>query len=67
MLGGMAGIIGDVPAGETYVGVPATPIKEQGVKQAAFSKLPEMRKELKQLTRKLEQLVCGDDESSAAA
>lgn len=45
----MAGIIGDVPAGARLVGIPATPEREQMIKQVALSRLPEMRRELKQL------------------
>ena len=43
VLGAMAGVINDVPAGARMVGIPATPEREQMVKQAALAKLPEMR------------------------
>ena len=39
------------------IGIPATPEREQKVKQAALSKLPEMRRQLKQLQRAVESLL----------
>jgi len=49
VLGAMAGVINDIPAGARFVGIPATPEREQMLKQAALTKLPEMRKQLKEL------------------
>ena len=49
VLGAMAGVIGDVPEGARVVGIPATPEKEQMRMQVAMAKLPEMRRELKEL------------------
>jgi UDP-3-O-[3-hydroxymyristoyl] glucosamine N-acyltransferase len=46
----------DIPGGGVYVGIPATPMREQLHKQAALSKLPEMRKQLKALQKRVEQL-----------
>jgi len=66
----MAGITNDVPAGSQMMGIPATPVKDQRLKQAALSKLPEMRKQLKQLTQQIERLeahVAGHDRDSKAA
>lgn len=68
VLGAMAGVIGDVPEGASYVGIPATPERDQWLKQAAFAKLPEMRRELKKLERAVEELQKRlDGERSAAA
>lgn len=71
VLGAMAGIINDVADGSQMIGVPATPQRDQKLKQAAFSKLPEMRRQLKKLQRAVDQLVEqhaeGDDESRKAA
>jgi len=39
------------------IGIPATPEREQKIKQAALSKLPEMRRELKKLQRSVAALV----------
>ncbi len=57
VLGAMAGVSNDVPDGQRMIGIPATPEREQKVKQAAFSKLPEMRRQLKMLQRTVDRLV----------
>jgi len=57
VLGAKAGILNNIPAGETYVGIPATPERDQKLKQAAFAKLPEMRKQFKQLNRTVSEIV----------
>ncbi len=57
VLGAMAGVTNDVPAGSRMIGIPATPEREQKIKQAALSKLPEMRRQLKQLQRIVEALA----------
>lgn len=51
ILSAMAGITNSVPDGTVMMGVPATPEREQKLKQAAFAKLPEMRKEFKAIRR----------------
>lgn len=57
VLGAMAGVINDIPDDVRYVGIPATPEREQMVKQAAWTKLPEMRKQLKTLEKTVARLV----------
>jgi UDP-3-O-[3-hydroxymyristoyl] glucosamine N-acyltransferase len=57
VLGAMAGVTNDVPDGARMIGIPATPERDQKVKQAAFSKLPEMRRQLKQLQRKVDAML----------
>ena len=57
VLGAMAGVTNDVPADARMIGIPATPERDQKIKQAAFSKLPEMRRQLKQLQRAVDALV----------
>jgi len=57
VLGAMAGVTNDVPDGSRMIGIPATPEREQKVKQAALSKLPEMRRQLKQLQRTVESMA----------
>jgi UDP-3-O-[3-hydroxymyristoyl] glucosamine N-acyltransferase len=64
VLGAMAGVTNDVPEGARMIGIPATPERDQKVKQAAFSKLPEMRRQLKQLQRAIDTLT---NDSPAAA
>ena len=57
VLGAMAGVTNDVPDGSRMIGIPATPEREQKIKQAALSKLPEMRRQLKQLQRTVDKLL----------
>jgi len=66
-LGAMAGVMGDIPAGEVHYGIPATPEREQMLKQAALIKLPQMRKEFKKMRKELADLTArleAIDESS---
>jgi UDP-3-O-[3-hydroxymyristoyl] glucosamine N-acyltransferase len=56
MLSAMAGITNDVPDDAVMMGIPATPEREQKLKQAALAKLPEMRKEFKALRRAIADL-----------
>ncbi len=57
VLGAMAGVSNDVPDGQRVIGIPATPEREQKIKQAALSKLPEMRRQLKLMQRTVDRLV----------
>jgi len=57
VLGAMAGITNDVPEGARMIGIPATPEREQKIKQAVLSKLPEMRQQLKKLQRFVDQMA----------
>lgn len=70
-LGAMAGVMNDVPEGATMVGIPATPDREQMVKQIALAKLPDMRQQLKALERTVaelqQRLAASDGKSQAAA
>lgn len=56
MLSAMAGITNDVPEKSVMMGIPATPEREQKLKQAALAKLPEMRKEFKELRATIAEL-----------
>lgn len=69
VLGAMTKIMNDIPEGETYVGLPATPIREQKLKQVVLAKLPEMRKQMKVLRKTVEKLEGSreTDKPSAAA
>lgn len=51
-----AGVSNNVADGDIVLGQPATPVKRQKLQMAAIAKLPEMRKEFKQLQRKMQQL-----------
>lgn len=55
-LGAKSGVKGDVPAGENYLGTPATPEKQQWALLAAFAKLPELRRHVKELHRQVNEL-----------
>lgn len=52
-VGAQGGVIGDVPAGETYSGYPARPHREALRAQAAFFKLPDTLRRIRELERKL--------------
>ena len=56
VLGAMSGVISDIPDGECYAGIPATPLREQSFKQAALARLPEMRKQLKRIQKVVEKI-----------
>ena len=56
ILGAKAGVMTDIPEKQVYVGSPATPAKQQLLIQATKNRLPEMRKKVIQLEKKLEQL-----------
>jgi UDP-3-O-[3-hydroxymyristoyl] glucosamine N-acyltransferase len=56
VLGAKAGVSGDVRDGVHMLGTPAVPEREQKLLFATISKLPEMRKQLKELQRQLEAL-----------
>ena len=63
VLGAKAGVMNDIPDGAVFVGIPATPEREQRVKQAAWARLPEMRKEFLALQKQLANLVARVDEA----
>ncbi|MDA7978877.1 MAG: UDP-3-O-(3-hydroxymyristoyl)glucosamine N-acyltransferase [Pirellulales bacterium] len=67
VLAAMAGISHDVPAGARMLGIPATPERQQKVKQALLSKLPDMRQQLKQLQQAVEELQSRANEQRPAA
>ena len=66
MLGAKAGVMHDVPDGARVVGIPATPEREQMVKQAVLSRLPEMRQRLKKLQRTVDHLVEAGEQAEPA-
>ncbi len=57
IVGAKGGIVNDVPEGSRYIGIPATPEREQKLRLAVVSKLPEMRQQLKALQRTVNKLV----------
>jgi UDP-3-O-[3-hydroxymyristoyl] glucosamine N-acyltransferase len=56
VLGAKAGVSSDVKDGVHMLGTPAVPEREQKLLFAFISKLPEMRKQLKELQREVEEL-----------
>lgn len=56
VLGAQCGVISDVEPGARKIGSPATDGREQWLMQAALGKLPELRKQVKKLVRRVEQL-----------
>jgi UDP-3-O-[3-hydroxymyristoyl] glucosamine N-acyltransferase len=55
-LGAKAGVMNDIPAGQAYVGIPATPMRQQMLMLAALMKLPELKKQVKALKRTVDGL-----------
>lgn len=56
MLGAKTGVGSDIPEGQQTLGIPAGPVKEVLVEHMAIKRLPEMRKVLKSLTKRIEEL-----------
>jgi UDP-3-O-[3-hydroxymyristoyl] glucosamine N-acyltransferase len=56
VVGAKGGIVNDVPDNSRYLGVPATPEREQKLLLAAVSKLPEMRRQVKALQQTVDKL-----------
>ena len=50
------GVMKDIEAGQVMSGAPATPVRRFFQIAAVHAKLPEMRKQIKQLTQKIEKL-----------
>ncbi len=67
VLGAMAGVVNDVPAGAHMLGAPAMPEREQKMNFAVQAKLPEMRRQLKELQRTVDQLTGNSGRDNAAA
>ncbi len=57
MAGAQSGIVADVPAESVVVGSPAAPRKESLQSMLALQRLPEMRKQLRQLQSEVENLL----------
>ena len=55
VVGAQAGVMNDLPGPQVYLGSPATPQKEQMQIMAVQRKLPQMRRELKTLSRDVQQ------------
>lgn len=60
-LSAMAGVSNSVAAGETVLGAPATPVRQQKLQMAAVAKLPQLRKEFRELRRQVDELLAQAD------
>jgi UDP-3-O-[3-hydroxymyristoyl] glucosamine N-acyltransferase len=56
-LGAKAGVHKDIPAGETYIGYPARPEQEQLRIVMATGKVPDMRKQIRELEARLAKVI----------
>ncbi|MFM8537316.1 MAG: UDP-3-O-(3-hydroxymyristoyl)glucosamine N-acyltransferase [Planctomycetaceae bacterium] len=56
VLGARSGVSNDVEAGKTVLGEPAIDLRDRKLQLATITKLPEMRKDLKQLAARVEAL-----------
>jgi UDP-3-O-[3-hydroxymyristoyl] glucosamine N-acyltransferase len=56
VLGARSGVSNDVPPGMTVLGEPAIELRERKLQLATMSKLPEMRKDIKHLSARVEAL-----------
>ena len=64
VLGARSGVSNDVPAKHTVLGEPAIDLKQRKLQLASMSKLPEMRKQVKRLLKRVEELEQGSRSSS---
>jgi len=54
IIGAQSGVMNDIPAGESFFGSPARPMKETMRIMAVESKLPELYKELRVIKKAVE-------------
>jgi UDP-3-O-[3-hydroxymyristoyl] glucosamine N-acyltransferase len=64
ILGAKSGVMHSLPGGQTYLGAPAVVARDQFQIFAAQARLPEMRKQFKQLKRQVDRLADHSDEES---
>ena len=57
VIGAKSAVPKDIPAGETYIGIPAQPVVEAMKVMMSQKKLPEMRSQLKELKKQVERLT----------
>lgn len=67
VLSAMCGITNDVPDGACMMGIPATEEREQKVRLVTIAKLPEMRRQLKQLQQIVDAMLRDGGSRNAAA
>lgn len=59
-IAGQAGVFGDVPAGETWSGYPARPHRDALKGHAAQARLPELKRRVLELEKRIEELKTGE-------
>jgi UDP-3-O-[3-hydroxymyristoyl] glucosamine N-acyltransferase len=62
VLGARSGVSNDVEAGKTVLGEPAIDLRDRKLQLATMTKLPEMRKDLKQLAARVDALESSRDD-----
>jgi len=67
VLGARSGVSSDIEPGKTVLGEPAIDLRDRKLQLATISKLPEMRRELKQLTARVAGLEAAGGRSAAEA
>ena len=67
ILGARSGVSNDVEAGKTVLGEPAIELRDRKLQLATISKLPEMRKDLKQLVARVEAIESARGRGDRAA
>jgi UDP-3-O-[3-hydroxymyristoyl] glucosamine N-acyltransferase len=67
VLGARSGVSNDVEPGKTVLGEPAIDLRDRKLQLATISKLPEMRKDLKHLTGRVEALERAGNPTAEAA
>ena len=65
VLGARSGVSNDVAPGITVLGEPAIELRERKLQLATMTKLPEMRKDLKKLTARIEAIEQADSQPAA--
>ena len=65
ILSAKAGVSNDVAEGAVMLGQPATPLRQQKLQMAAIAKLPQMRKDFRELRREVNELRERDDRGDA--
>ncbi|QDT67458.1 UDP-3-O-acylglucosamine N-acyltransferase [Planctomycetes bacterium MalM25] len=65
IISAQAGVTNHVRPGEVMLGAPATPLREQKLKLAAIAKLPQLRKEFRELRKEIAELQRRLDEGGS--
>ena len=56
-IGAKAGVTKDIPAGETWIGIPATPESEQKRQLFSIKRIPDMRDDIKAMRKSMETMA----------